>query len=266
MNYGKSRGMTVLAKTTTLDPIQVWQAEQLARQKWGPNALEPHFAALMESPPPAAALSRKYYLLAAAPQQEAKVGKALKDAGFDFYLPKEPKSVRVGHVKRRMVMKPMLPGYVFPIFDEHRDRWQIITRPDDKGRGGIAGVLRLFLWGDRPAEVGDEALQRMRDRELEEQMRGNIKKTASPYVAMPGHFVQIDDGGPWHGFIGEVVDLMARASRLLVELNVLGRKNPHRCVGASGDRDIACQGLPNRWQWNLRRPASAALPEGAAPV
>jgi transcription termination/antitermination protein NusG len=195
--------------TKVLDPEQVRQAERSAERKYGPDSL-----------------NRQCYLLAAVPQQEGKVAEALKDAGFDVYVPREPKSVRVNHIERRVTMRPMLPGYVFPIFDEHRDRWQIIKRPDQDGKNGIEGVLRLFLWGERPVPVGEAEMQRIRDREIEEQMRGNVKKITAPYVAMPGHFVQIDDGGPWNGFIGEVVDLLARATRLIVELNLFGRKTP----------------------------------------
>jgi transcription antitermination factor NusG len=204
---------------TTLDPVQVKQAEQLARRKWGDKSLEPHLAALIE-PEPVIALSRKSYLLAAAPQQEARVERALRDAGFDAYLPKEPKSVRVNQVKRRMIMRPMLPGYVFPIFDEHREGWQLIQ--------DIEGVLRLFLWGERPVPMPEDAVQRLRDREGRELACSKIKKTAAPYVARPGDFVQIDDGGSWQGFIGEVVDLLARASQLIVELDLFGRKTPIR--------------------------------------
>lgn len=216
----------MLAKTT-LDPMQIKQAELLAEQKWGSEwrskRLDRHFGPIIEYPHETA-LSRKSYLLATAPQQEAKVEKALRAVGFDAFLPKEPKSIRVGHVKRHTVMRPMLPGYLFPIFDEHRDHWQIIKRPDKDGKNGIEGVLRLFLWGDRPVPMPDDAVQRLREREIDEQMRGNLKKTAAPFIAMPGHFVQIDDGGPWNGFIAEVVDLWERGSVLEVELDVFGRK------------------------------------------
>lgn len=216
----------MLAKTT-LDAYQVKQAEHLARQKWGPNALEPHFAKLIAPAPVTEPFSRKSYLLAAAPQQEANVADALRDAGFDVFLPREPKSIRVGHVKRRTILRPMLPGYVFPIFDEHRDYWRMIHKPDADGKGGIRGVLRLFLWGERPVSIPEEAIQRLRDREIEAEMRGKAKPvTSALYVGQPGDFVQIDDGGPWNGFIGKVVDLLARGSRISVTLDLFGRQTP----------------------------------------
>lgn len=219
----------MLAKTIPLDPMQVERAEKAAEQEWGPQwrskKLDQYFGPMIEREPDAA-FDRKSYLLQAAPQMESNVLKALREAGLDGYLPMAPKSVRFGYVKRRLVMRPMLPGYVFPIFDMHRDNWKIITRPDKDGKGGIEGVVRLFLWGERPVPVPEQAVQQLHDREVEEQMRGNIKKTAAPYVAMPGSFVQIDDGGSWNGFIGEVVDMFARGRLLIVELDLFGRKTP----------------------------------------
>jgi transcription antitermination factor NusG len=215
--------------TKTLDPEQISRAEKLAEQKWGSDwrskRLDQYFGKMAEYPP-AIALSRKSYLLAAAPQQEAKVEAALREAGFDVYLPREPKSIRVNHIVRRMSMRPMLPGYIFPIFDEHRDNWQIIKRPNKDGKDGIEGVLRLFLFGERPVPVPEDAVQQLRDRESREFARSKIQKTAGTYVAQPGDFVQIDDGGPWQGFIGQVIDLWERATTLLVELDIFGRKTP----------------------------------------
>lgn len=213
--------------TKTLDPEMKRNAEALAERKWGSDwrskSLDVQLAHLVEPSPEVVPLSRRSYLLAAVPQQEGKVEQALRDAGFDVYLPREPKSIRVGHVKRRITMRPMLPGYLFPIFDEHRDRWQLIPKID--------GVLRLFLFGERPVPVPEDAVQRIRDRETEEKLRELEeqrigKKGTAPFVAMPGDFVQIEDGGSWHGFIGEVVDLVARARYLVVELNLFGRKTP----------------------------------------
>ncbi len=216
--------------TKTLDPKQLKQAEQSAERKYGPDWRSQrldHFFGPMIEYPHETALSRKSYLLATAPQQEAKVEKALRDAGLDAYLPVEPKSIRVGHIKRQTIKRPMLPGYVFPIFDVVRDNWQIIRKPDKEGRAGIEGVLRLFLWGERPVPMPEEAIQRLRDREIEAEMRGKAKPNISAlFVGAPGDFVQIDDGGPWNGFIGKVIDLLARGRRISVSLDLFGRQTP----------------------------------------
>lgn len=220
----------MLARTIPLDPDEVLLAEKAAERKWGPDwrlkRLNHYFGAVAE-PEPILSLNRRTYLVQVAPQMEDRVAETLVDAGFTVFVPREPKSVRVGHIKRRTIMQPMLPGYVFPIFDEQRDYWQVITRPDKDGKNGIKGVLRLFLWGDRPVSIPKKAIDDLRDREIEADMRGKAKKAnTAAFIAMPGHFVQIDDGGPWNGFIGEVVDLLARGSRIVVALDLFGRQTP----------------------------------------
>jgi transcription antitermination factor NusG len=213
--------------TKTLDPEQLKQAEQSAECKYGPEwrsqRLDYYFGPIIEYPHETA-LSRKSYLLQAAPQQEANVVKALQDAGLDAYLPVEPKSIKVGHIKRQIIKRPMLPGYVFPIFDVARDNWQIIRKPDKEGRAGIEGVLRLFLWGERPVPIADDEIQRIRNAETEKNLGKRRKLPAVPLKI--GSLVQIIEHRAFGGWIGTVIETLAEKWETIVELDIFSQKTP----------------------------------------
>jgi len=213
---------------TTLDPVQVrHEAEELACQRWGDNwTARPVARKLVESwvahrtqvpdVEVAAAVSRRSYLLQVVPQQERSVAASLQESGFDAYVPREPKRVRVGH-HYQIVMKPMLSGYVFPIFDEARDRWQMI--------GDIRGVWRLFMWNERPVPIPEQAIQHLHDEEAHLIAHGKrIRKAPIPVKFGPGAWVQLTDM-PWTGFIGQVHDWLVYKSRIRVAVDLFGRQS-----------------------------------------
>jgi transcription antitermination factor NusG len=169
-----------------------------------PEAIRPEF----EDAP----LSRRTYLIQSAPQQEMRVCHALRNAGFDAYLPMEPRKIRVNLARFKTMMRPMMPGYVFPIFDEHRDYWERIPQ--------IYGVVRLFMVAMRPVPIPDGAIENIQRREIESKIKGK------PINAIPfaiGTWVQVNDFGAWHGFMGEVVGHLAKKEKIIIELNVFGR-------------------------------------------
>lgn len=217
----------MLARTTSLDPDQVRLAEKAAEQKWGPNwrskRLDHYFGPVAEAEP-VLSLNRRTYLIQVAPQMEGRVAETLVDAGFTVFLPREPKSVRVGHIKRRTIMRPMLPGYLFPIFDEHRDYWQVITRPDKDGKNGIEGVLKLFVWGDRPVPIPVDQVQRIQNAEIEKSMGKRRKMRAVPLEI--ASVVQIIEHRAFGGWIGTVIEISAEKWEADVELDIFGRKVP----------------------------------------
>lgn len=174
-------------------------------------ALAPCIRPEFESSP----LCRRSYLLQAAPQQERKIVEALMRLKIDAYLPLKPVSVKVNFMTRRTMMAPMMPGYAFPLFDEHREHWERIPSMD--------GVVRLFMMNMRPVPIPEHYIDRMRAREAQEILDGKPMKSA-PYVAQPGQYVQIDDGGPWQGIFGEVIDLLAHGRRIAVSVDVFGRQ------------------------------------------
>lgn len=196
-----------------------WGGEVKARKLYSIEGL----SSLCARPEPDAALSRKTYLLQTMAQQEGRVVDALRDAGLDAYCPKEPKSVKVNAVKRRIIERPMMSGYVFPIFDLHRDNWQII-RPERDGRG-MKGVIRLFMVMEWPVPVPDAAIDQIKYHETTAAMRGKGRdRRRSPFKL--NDWVQIDDYGPWQGFIGQVLEVLAARQRIKVGIDVFGRLTP----------------------------------------
>lgn len=166
-------------------------------------------------PEPELSLSRRCYLLQTAPQKENRVQDALLDAGLDAYLPKEPVSVRLNGMTRRTTTRPMLPGYLFPIFDVHRDRWQSIPE--------MRHVIRLFMIEERPVPIPDSAIEHIRAREIEASMRGKARR-AAPWIKL-GAWVQFVEM-PWIGLVGQVETLLEGRERIKVAIDLFGRQTP----------------------------------------
>lgn len=192
-------------------------AEQLAIQEWGPNALRPigpHLAALCPLRPPCD-LQRRWHVVHTEPQQEIKVAERVDAAHMDAYLPKEPKSVRINTVKRRTILRPMLPGYVFVGFDIRFDPWESIC--------DMRGVLKLFMIALRPVPIPDKAIDRIREKEVET-LTG---KRRLPVIAFKiGGLVQIIEHLSFQGLLGPAVDIIRAKQRLVVELDIFGQKTP----------------------------------------
>lgn len=67
-----------------------------------------------------------------APQKETRAEKELRDVGVPAFVPREARTYRVGHHRKRTVKVPVAPGYVFagakPYFAKHvRERVGGIT-------------------------------------------------------------------------------------------------------------------------------------------
>lgn len=212
-----------------IDPKLEAEALSLAQSEWGGEVKRRKLysikglSALCLPSEPDMTLNRRSYLLQVCSQQESRVVDALRDAGLDAYCPKEPKSEKVNATKRRIIERPMISGYVFPIFDIHRDNWRII-RPERDGRG-MKGVIRLFMVMEWPLPIPDAAMDQVRHHETIATMRGKGKNWRNiPFKI--DDFVQIDDYGPWQGFIGQVLEVLARSERIRIGIDVFGRQTP----------------------------------------
>lgn len=183
--------------------------------------LRPAFIQMISNPEPAAALSRKSYIAQVAARQELKVVDALRMIGLDAYCPVELKSVRLNAVKRRIEGRAMMPGYVFPIFDEFRDRWQTIQ--SERQGQGIKGVIRLFKFGMRPVAVPDAAIQAIHDRE-QDLKAGNYRSKLPSIPFKQGDWVQIIEHSSFAGLIGKVVGTSPKKWRVSIELDILGQE------------------------------------------
>lgn len=173
------------------------------------------FAELM-LPQPNLALERRAFLVQVEPQKETAVFEELTaKMRLDAYLPKEPKSVKINAHHRRTIERPMLPGYVFPIFDVHRDRWQPIA--------DMRHVVRLFMIQERPVPIGQVAMDRLKSREVEANMRGKAKQ-AAPWLNI-GTVIQFTEW-PWIGFFGTINAILDSQARIEVLVDVFGRQTP----------------------------------------
>ncbi len=167
------------------------------------------------------ALSRRSYIAQVHAQKEGDIVQALQDAGLDAYCPRVPKSYRVNATKRMSRMIPMMPGYVFPIFDVHRDNWQVIH--SQRHGCGIKGVIRLFMVDLRPVPVPDDAIQYMHEQEQHAIVYGKSMRHAPiPAKFAPGNWVQMTDM-PWTGFLAKVESWLDYKSRIRVAIDIFGR-------------------------------------------
>lgn len=137
-------------------------------------------------------------------QREGVAAKFLSKNDYETYL---PKIVAKAGVRARVV--PLFPTYIFVRIDDH---WWSIKR--------TIGVLRVLMWGDKPAVIGDKIVGAIQRREGE---NGLVKLPKPPGLAR-GQTVVIR-AGSFAGRVG-VYDGMAGADRVRVLLNLLGRLVP----------------------------------------
>jgi len=176
----------------------------------------PYLSALLPLEP-AANLQRHWHVVQTHSQKEGEVAEQIAKLRMDSYDPREPKSVRVNAVKRRVVRRPMLVGYTFAGFDVRSDPWELI--------GDMRGVMRLFKFDERPLPVPDAAIEQIRQQELELN-EGGISRPCGPLPAKVGDWVQIIEHPSFSGLIGLVIETLALKWRLIVELDIFGQKAP----------------------------------------
>ena len=132
-------------------------AMELALEKWGkPKPIGPHLSVLLPLVPKSD-LQRRWHVVQTEPQQESKVADRISEADVDSYAPTQPKSIRMSIGKRKIIRRPMLPGYIFVGFDARFDPWESIC--------DMRGVLKLFMVALRPVPVLDEQIERIRLRQ-----------------------------------------------------------------------------------------------------
>lgn len=138
-------------------------------------------------------------------QREGVAANFLGKNSYETYLPKI--STKAGSRER---VVPLFPTYIFVQIE---DRWWSIQR--------TIGVLRVLMWGDRPAVISDKTIVAIQKREG---TNGLVKLPKVPGLAR-GDGVMIHGGSSFAGRIG-VYDGMAGTDRSRVLLNLLGRSVP----------------------------------------
>lgn len=183
--------------------------------------LDDALRSLIQKPEINPTLSRRTYLLQTISGREERIAQAIRDRGLDFFLPVEPKSVRVNAITRKTVYRPMMPGYVLPIFDEFRDRWKEVF---DDSRIRDLGIIRLFQMHERPIPIPYACVDRVKKREIELKMGGARKLPPLPFKV--GDWVQIQEHLSFTGLMAQVMELRQDKNRLVVELDIFGQKVP----------------------------------------
>lgn len=162
-------------------------------------------------------ISGTWYIIVVEPQQEGIVEAWLKGWRFPCYFPKQPKSVKSNYHKRRVVMRPMLPGYLFTSFDVSQSVWKNIPT--------FPGVRRIIMVDERPVPVPESALYHIR-READRAAAEFGTRKRLPMPCKVGDWVQITEHFSFTGFFGRVVALLDNKERIILHLDLFGRQTP----------------------------------------
>jgi transcription antitermination factor NusG len=193
-------------------------AVALARQQWGPQALQPigpYLTALMPLVPECER-QRRWHVVQTHSQQEATVENELAKLKLDAYCPREPKRVRVNACKHRTVKRPILVGYVFAGFDPELEHWEAIR--------GLRGVMRLMMWAERPIPIGEAEMARIQYIE-QDRAGGRVAKLA-PIELQVDVLVRILDPLSFAGLIGFITEVDHEKRQVHVEIEIFKRMVP----------------------------------------
>jgi transcriptional antiterminator RfaH len=149
-----------------------------------------------------------WYAVHTHPHAEAKALDNLLRQGYRAYLPRC--RTYVSHARRRrLVLRPLFPRYLFAGLDRAEMRWRPIL-----STFGVSAVVRA---GDRPASVPSEIVAAIRERE----QQGAFDRLDLRQTLRPGELVRVT-AGAFEDMIGRLVELHDR-DRVVVLLELLGR-------------------------------------------
>ncbi len=150
---------------------------------------------------------KKWYLVYTKPRQESVARTNLARQGYEAYLPLM-RHTRRQRGRRRMLISPMFPRYLFVHLDRTTDNWGPIR--------STLGVVTIVRFGQLPAEAPDDLVALLRSRE-----DGEGIQTVVPAEFKVGSKVRITDGA----FMGCEGIYLARSSRerVVVLLQLCGK-------------------------------------------
>lgn len=153
------------------------------------------------------AAAKKWYLVYTKPRQESVARTNLARQGYETYLPMM-RQTRRQRGRRRTLISPMFPRYLFVHLDRTTDNWGPIR--------STLGVVSIVRFGQMPAEAPKDLVTLLRSREDEEGVQ-----TVTPSEIKPGSKVRITDGA----FMGCEGVYLARSSRerVVVLLHLCGK-------------------------------------------
>lgn len=145
------------------------------------------------------------------PQTELKAYRWLAYSGFAPYVPIERKSVPQNFNRRRMVSKPIFPGYVFVRLHPDRNLWDQVER----------APITMHLWKleGRPIILNEGHIQALR--QVEHRLN-NPPPPPPPPEVHPGDTVEIIVDDVWAKHLARV-DFVDTPKRIGLLLNLFGR-------------------------------------------
>jgi transcription termination/antitermination protein NusG len=193
----------------------------LAEQEWGPAApsrMDAYFREMAEGAEDGPiTLEGDCVVVATEPQQEAAAAAGLIGRRIPAYCPQEPKSIRSNYHKRRVVLRPMIVGYMFAGYDGTDKAWHRIH--------GVRGVRRILSINDKPVTVPVAALSFIRTKEAEAMANFGTRKRI-PMPCKLGDWVQIVEHPSFTGLFGRVAQLLAERERIVLHVDLFGRQTP----------------------------------------
>jgi transcriptional antiterminator RfaH len=152
---------------------------------------------------------RAWYLVYTKPRQEEVALTNLVRQGYGAYLPRV-RQVRRRQGRRREVVEPLFPRYLFIHLDAGTDNWGPIR--------STVGVASLVRFGQEPGRVPDSLVEFLRKQEDAE----GLHEWAVSDELTPGARVRVATGA-FQGYEGILVTRSSR-ERVLVLLDILGKQ------------------------------------------
>jgi transcription antitermination factor NusG len=152
-----------------------------------------------------------WYIALTEPSCETKAKVGILRYGFLCNLPTFTKSIWAGRSKRRLVKRPLFPGYIFVGFNFGNERWDLVR--------DVSGVREFLRVNGRPASIPQAAINvidaKVDELALPPKQRSTYRK---------GQDVRVIDG-PYSGFLGPIERLNGKG-RVSVMLDMFCRKVP----------------------------------------
>ncbi len=151
---------------------------------------------------------KKWYALHLRANQEKTTATFLTDRSVDYFFPTY--RVRSTRTDRRVtVEKPLFPGYVFVHLDyASKERVEALKAP---------GAVRIVGFGNQPGAIPAEVIDSLRI------LVGGNEDVVRPHpLVRVGNRVRVTDG-PFTGAVGILSETTGRNSKLIVEIELLGR-------------------------------------------
>jgi len=139
------------------------------------------------------------------PNRENLAASCLAMAGFETLFPR---------IRTNGAVRPLFACYLFVALGELGEGWHVVNR--------TLGVLKLVAFGDRPARVPDQEIERLKSRMSGEQGLVTFPLPPGRRRFMKGERVQIV-AGPFAG-LGAIHTGMTAHQRELVLIAMLGSK------------------------------------------